>query len=138
MGRASARQAGDLPVRHERREFGGKVPDCLLAFIWPIPAAGGSRCRMAAWGRSVIGPPGTTTACFCEHSRPAWPMAVQRPVYTGKYEVICPACGDDPNLNYDQVPPELQKLRGPHSALASGVAALDEHLSSMPRERARC
>ncbi len=58
--------------------------------------------------------------------------------YTGKYEVICPVCGDDPNLNYDQVSPELQKLRGPHSALANGVAALDEHLSSMPHERARC
>ena len=51
MGRASARQAGDLPVRHERREFGGKAPDCLLAFIWPVPATGGSRCRIGGMGK---------------------------------------------------------------------------------------
>jgi len=47
--------------------------------------------------------------------------------YTGRYEVICPACGDDPNLSYDQVPPELQKIRGPRETLLNGLAALDVH-----------
>jgi hypothetical protein len=47
--------------------------------------------------------------------------------YTGRYEVICPACGDDPNLTYDQVPPELQKIRGPSESLLGGFATLDAH-----------
>jgi hypothetical protein len=45
--------------------------------------------------------------------------------YTGRYEVICPACGDDPDLGYDQVPPELQKICNPCESLPSGLAALD-------------
>ena len=40
--------------------------------------------------------------------------------YTGQYEVICPACGDDPSLSYHQVPRDLQKLRGPSESPASG------------------
>jgi hypothetical protein len=48
--------------------------------------------------------------------------------YTGRYEVICRACGDDPCLSYDQVPSGLQKLRGPSESLASGLAALHEHI----------
>jgi hypothetical protein len=48
--------------------------------------------------------------------------------YTGCYEVICPACGDDPNLSYDQVPTELQKIRGPRESLLSGLAALHLHI----------
>jgi len=48
--------------------------------------------------------------------------------YTVRYEIICPACGDDPSLSYDQVPTELQKIRGPRESLLSGLAALDVHL----------
>ena len=48
--------------------------------------------------------------------------------YTGRYEVICRACGDDHCLGYDQVPPGLQKLRGPSQSLASGLTALHEHI----------
>ena len=48
--------------------------------------------------------------------------------YTGRYEVICPACGDDPNLSYDQVPTELQKIRRPRESLPSGLAALHLHI----------
>ena len=48
--------------------------------------------------------------------------------YTGRYEVICPACGDDPGLSYDQVPPGLQKIRGPSESLAGGLAALHAHV----------
>ena len=25
----------------------------------------------------------------------------------GPYEVMCPACGDDPSLNYSEIPPEI-------------------------------
>ncbi len=48
--------------------------------------------------------------------------------YTGRYEVICPACGDDPGLSYDQVPPHLQKIRGPSESLAGGLAAFQAHV----------
>ncbi len=48
--------------------------------------------------------------------------------YTGRYEVICPVCGDDPDLSYDQVPPELQRLRGPSESLAGGLAAFHAHV----------
>jgi hypothetical protein len=33
--------------------------------------------------------------------------------YTGVYELICADCGDDPGLDYAQVAPRLQRLRGP-------------------------
>ena len=32
--------------------------------------------------------------------------------YTGMYELICPSCGDHPYLDYSEVPPRLQRLRG--------------------------
>lgn len=35
--------------------------------------------------------------------------------------------GDDPNLSYDQVPPDLQWLRGPSESLAGGLAAFHGH-----------
>jgi hypothetical protein len=48
--------------------------------------------------------------------------------YTGRYEVICRACGDDRCLSHDDVPPGLQKLRGPRDSLASDLAALHAHI----------
>jgi len=41
--------------------------------------------------------------------------------YTGLFEVICPSCGDHPYLDYSEVPPRLQWLRGPRSLQASLV-----------------
>jgi hypothetical protein len=48
--------------------------------------------------------------------------------YTGRYEVICPACGDDPSLSFDQVPPDLQNIRGPSESVAGGLAAFHAHV----------
>jgi hypothetical protein len=48
--------------------------------------------------------------------------------YTARYEVICPACGDDPSLSYDQVPPDLQKIRGPSESVEGGLAAFHVHV----------
>jgi hypothetical protein len=47
--------------------------------------------------------------------------------YTDVFEVICPSCGDNPDLDYSEVPPWLQSLRGPH-AIQEGVAAYLEHI----------
>lgn len=47
--------------------------------------------------------------------------------YTDVFEVICPSCGDNPELDYSEVPPRLQRLRGPHP-LKEGLAVYLEHL----------
>jgi hypothetical protein len=55
--------------------------------------------------------------------------------YTDAYELICPSCGDNPYLDFVDVPPQLQRLRGSY-VLAAAVAAYEEHLglSSCPDE----
>jgi hypothetical protein len=47
--------------------------------------------------------------------------------YTDAYELICPSCGDHPYLDFDDVPAQLQRLRGSY-VLAAAVAAYEEHL----------
>jgi hypothetical protein len=52
-----------------------------------------------------------------------------RPVggYTNAFEIICCDCGDHPSLDYDEVSPELQRIRGPYS-IATGIAECEKHL----------
>lgn len=45
----------------------------------------------------------------------------------GPYEIICSACGDDAALNYAEVPPEIQDVRGNHVSLREARAALAKH-----------
>jgi hypothetical protein len=47
--------------------------------------------------------------------------------YTEAFEVICCYCGDHPYLDYREVSPELQQIRGPYP-IAAGIAAFEEHL----------
>jgi hypothetical protein len=47
--------------------------------------------------------------------------------YTDAFEVICPSCGDNPDLDYSQIPPWLQYLRGPRT-IKEGLAAYLEHI----------
>ena len=47
--------------------------------------------------------------------------------YTGLFELICPGCGDHPYLDYSEISPRLQWLRGPR-LLAAALAAYDKHL----------
>jgi hypothetical protein len=47
--------------------------------------------------------------------------------YTSVFEVICRDCGDDPFLDYSEVSPRLQRLRGPYT-LRAGLAAYRAHL----------
>ena len=51
--------------------------------------------------------------------------------YTGLFELICPGCGDHPYLDYSEVPPRLQWLRGPRT-LGAALEAYDEHLGPLP------
>jgi hypothetical protein len=48
----------------------------------------------------------------------------------GPWEVICVACGDDPSRNYDEVPPEVQAIRGPYSTDHGARVALAEHIGA--------
>jgi hypothetical protein len=47
--------------------------------------------------------------------------------YTGLFELICPGCGDHPYLDYSEVPPRLQRLRGPRT-LQMALVEYDKHL----------
>ena len=46
---------------------------------------------------------------------------------TGAFELICGQCGDHPYLDYSEVPPWLQQIRGPYT-LEAGLAAYGDHL----------
>jgi hypothetical protein len=51
--------------------------------------------------------------------------------YTGAFELICPGCGDNPYVDYSEIPPQLQRLRGPRT-LEVALEAYDEHLGPLP------
>jgi hypothetical protein len=54
--------------------------------------------------------------------------------YTDVFELICGDCGDHPDLDYRDVSPELQQIRGPYP-IAAGVAAYQKHLKLHPRRQ---
>lgn len=47
--------------------------------------------------------------------------------YSGAFEIICCDCGDDPGLEYREVSPRLQLIRGPYP-IAVGIDAYVTHL----------
>lgn len=47
--------------------------------------------------------------------------------YTDLFEIICCDCGDHPDLDYREVSPELQRIRGPYRFPAA-AAAYKQHL----------
>ena len=48
--------------------------------------------------------------------------------YTGAFELICCECGDHPYLDYSEISPRLQRIRGPYT-MRAGLAAYEEHRS---------
>jgi hypothetical protein len=48
--------------------------------------------------------------------------------YTDAFEIVCCDCGDDPDLDYRDVSPELQRIRGPYQPIVDGVAAYEAHV----------
>jgi hypothetical protein len=54
--------------------------------------------------------------------------------YTDAYELVCCDCGDDPDLDYLEVSPKLQQIRGPYP-IAAGIAAYTEHVRRDHRQR---
>ena len=51
--------------------------------------------------------------------------------YTDEFEIICCDCGDDPDLDYREISPELQRIRGPYP-IAAGVTAYVKHARRHP------
>jgi hypothetical protein len=47
--------------------------------------------------------------------------------YTDAYELVCCDCGDDPDLDYRDVSPRLQRIRGPYK-FSVGIAAYGQHV----------
>jgi len=47
--------------------------------------------------------------------------------YTDVFELICGECGDHPYVDYRDIPPRLQRIRGPYM-LEAGLRAYEEHL----------
>jgi hypothetical protein len=48
--------------------------------------------------------------------------------YTSVVEIVCSDCGDNPHLDYCEISPRLQRLRGPYP-LHEGLAAYEAHLA---------
>ncbi len=78
-----------------------------------------------------------------DRSRLDWTVALRRRparmVYgrpeggwTGEYEIVCCKCRDDPDLDYREVPPRLQRIRGPYP-IAAGITAYVQHARRHPR-----
>ena len=56
--------------------------------------------------------------------------------YTDAYELICCNCGDDPDRDYRDVSPTLQRIRGPYW-FSAGIEAYGQHdrlCHGQPRE----
>jgi hypothetical protein len=45
--------------------------------------------------------------------------------YTDVFELICCDCGDDPGLDYREISPGLQRVRGPYP-VADGIRAYEQ------------
>jgi hypothetical protein len=54
--------------------------------------------------------------------------------YTDVFELICGECGDHPYLDYREIPPRLQLIRGPYP-LEAGLRAYEEHLGQASDQR---
>ena len=47
---------------------------------------------------------------------------------TSAFELICGECGDHPDLDYSEISPRLQRIRGPYT-IRAGLAAYEKHLA---------
>jgi hypothetical protein len=54
--------------------------------------------------------------------------------YTEVFELICGECGDHPYVDYRDIPPRLQQIRGPYP-LEAGLKAYAEHLGQASCQR---
>ena len=80
-----------------------------------------------------VGHPGHTSTAMLRSQRIRTPTGEWR--YTGKIELICYDCGDDPDLDYRKVSPLLRRIRGPYPSVEIAREALDLHSGRAWRTR---
>jgi hypothetical protein len=98
-----------------------------------VPASRGLRAAPGSWLRidpqgplPLAGQPGHgRTASLRQQS--AWVVYDREGRRTGLFEIICRDCGDHPYLDYEGIPPRLQRIRGPYT-LEAGLEAYAEHV----------
>jgi hypothetical protein len=88
---------------------------------WPSTGSG------VASAVPLAGQPGHGSAAFVRNQPARIVDGRIHGGYNGVYELICPNCGDDPDLDYLEVAPRLQRLRGPRP-IAESLAAYHQHL----------
>ena len=54
--------------------------------------------------------------------------------YTDAWELVCCGCGDHPDLDYHDISPELQQIRGPYT-FAAGITAYGKHVNRYHRQQ---
>jgi hypothetical protein len=79
----------------------------------------------------VVGQPGHGRTAFVRRQPARIVDGRVQGGYTGAFELICPGCGDNPYVDYSEVPPQLQRLRGPLT-LEAALEAYDKHLGPLP------
>jgi hypothetical protein len=47
--------------------------------------------------------------------------------YGDAFEIVCCDCGDHPYWDYSEISPSLQRIRGPYTVMAAGLAAYEQH-----------
>lgn len=83
---------------------------------------------MTGMTRIRPGEPGHGGRSACLRRRPVRIVnGITQGGWTGQWEIICPACGDDINLDYVTISPFLQRIRGPYASESEGQAALRRH-----------
>jgi len=95
-----------------------RPPDCPSA----IPVSRGPHDQ----GLTTLPPPGQSghggTATLRRRSARIVQGRVERG-YTDAFELICCECGDHPYLDYSEIPPRLQQIRGPYT-MRAGLARM--------------
>jgi hypothetical protein len=51
----------------------------------------------------------------------------------GRYEIVCPGCGDDPDRDWSEVSEELRRIRGIYATKQSAEDALMDHIGMQTR-----
>ena len=98
--------------------------------------------RAAASMLSTASGPDAGHAGAGEQPALGWTVVLRRPPARSaagrppqEFELICCYCGDHPDLDYREVSPELQRIRGPYP-LPVGVVAYEQHLGLCHRQPA--
>jgi hypothetical protein len=51
----------------------------------------------------------------------------------GRYEIVCPGCGDDPGRDWSEISEELRRIRGIYATKEIAEAALMDHIGMQTR-----